>query len=232
MDSSATAYTTFFLRVYDFLVLFVANTFAWRCPTRSTLLPFYKQHIGDHAHLDIGIGTGYYPAASAAELAKLKLLTLVDLNPNTLAHARARLGTGPVVETVEQSVFEPFPEGMHGRYDSVALFHLFHCLPGAFPGKATAVFANVTPVLAPGGVVYGSTVLGKGVGHNWFGRRLIAFNNGKGVFSNLGDSEGALREGLGDVFEEYDVRVVGRVALFWGHRPKTMVATTLVSSNV
>ncbi|KAH9895564.1 S-adenosyl-L-methionine dependent methyltransferase [Cubamyces lactineus] len=223
MDPSASVYTQVALRLYDLVVLTISNRFAWHCPTGSKLLPFYQAHIGENAHLEIGVGTGYYPAASAARLAKLELVTLLDLNPNTLAFARRRLtraGYKGEIEAVERSIFDPLPESMHGRYDSVALFYLFHCLPGAFPKKATDVFRNVVPALAPGGVVYGATILGKDVSHNWFGNRLMNLYNGKGIFGNTEDSEERLRQAMSETFEEYEVQVVGVVALFAGRRPK------------
>ncbi|KAI0350805.1 S-adenosyl-L-methionine dependent methyltransferase [Trametes cingulata] len=223
MDASATVYTKLALHLYDFVVLTFSNFFAWRCPTGSTLLPFYQQHIGENAHLEIGVGTGYYPAASIQKLSKVKLVTLLDLNPNTLAHAKLRLlnaGYKGQLETVEQSIFEPLPDSMRGKYDSVALFYLLHCLPGPLAKKAPEVFAHLTPVLAPGGVVYGATILGQGVSHNWLGRRLMALYNGKGIFGNTGDSEGTLRVVLQDMFEEYEIRVVGVVALFTARKPR------------
>lgn len=226
MDPSATIYTKLMLRLYDLIVLVLSNALAWRCSTRGTLLPFYQQHIGESAHLEIGVGTGYYPAASRARLAKLKTLTFLDLNPNTLAHAQCRLASGgfrgPQVAAVEQSVFDPLPADMRAKYDSVALFYLFHCLPGAFPKKGAYVFARVAPVLAPGGVVFGSTILGQGVEHNWLGGRLMKWHNGTGVFSNSEDGEKGLREALEDAFEEYEVRVVGVVALFSARGPRNL----------
>ncbi|KAI0656143.1 S-adenosyl-L-methionine dependent methyltransferase [Cubamyces menziesii] len=223
IDPSASVYTRLALRFYDFVVLTVSNLFAWRCPTGSKLLPFYQAHIGENAHLEIGVGTGYYPAASAARLAKVKLVTLLDLNPNTLAFAQRRLtraGYKGDIEAVERSIFDPLPEEMRARYDSVALFYLFHCLPGAFPKKATDVFRNVVPALAPGGVVYGATILGKDVAHNWFGTRLMKLYNGKGIFGNTEDSEERLRQAMEETFEEYEVQVVGVVALFTGRKPR------------
>ncbi|KAI0367131.1 S-adenosyl-L-methionine dependent methyltransferase [Pilatotrama ljubarskyi] len=223
MDASATVYTKLALHLYDFVVLTFSNFFAWRCPTGSTLLPFYQQHIGETAHLEIGVGTGYYPAASIQKLSKVKLVTLLDLNPNTLAHAKRRLlnaGYKGQLETVEQSILDPLPESMRGKFDSVAVFYLFHCLPGTLSKKATDVFARLAPVLAPGGVIYGATILGHGVSHNWLGRRLMALYNGKGIFGNVVDSEEALRTTLQDAFEELEVRIVGVVALFSARKPR------------
>ncbi|KAI9060741.1 S-adenosyl-L-methionine dependent methyltransferase [Trametes sanguinea] len=223
MDPSAKFYTDFFLWLYDFVVLLISNTFAWHCPTSSVLLPFYQQHLGENTHLEIGVGTGYYPAASVARLRKVQLVTLLDLNPNTLAYSRRRLikaGYNGEIQTVERSVFEPLPETMHGNFDSAALLYVFHCLPGSFPRKATDVFANIVPALAPGGIVYGTTVLGKGVPHNWLGRQLMAFYNSKGVFGNTQDTEDGLRTALAETFEEWDLRVVGTIAMFTARKLK------------
>ncbi|EIW52173.1 S-adenosyl-L-methionine dependent methyltransferase [Trametes versicolor FP-101664 SS1] len=223
MHPSASVYTNLALRLYDLVVLIISNTFAWRCPTRATQLPFYQKHIGEHAHLEIGVGTGYYPAASAARLSKLKRVTLLDLNANTLGFAQHRLvraGYKGEVGAVEQSVFDALPQDLHAQYDSIALFYLFHCLPGSFPTKAKEVFARVVPALAPGGVVYGTTILGKDVRHNWFGGKLMGLYNGKGIFGNAGDSEEGLREALRDAFEEHDLRVEGVVALFSARKPR------------
>ncbi|EMD30412.1 hypothetical protein CERSUDRAFT_78818, partial [Gelatoporia subvermispora B] len=121
------------------------------------------------AHLDIGVGTGFYPAAAAPELAKTKTLALLDLSPTTLAYAEARVraaGYDGTIERVRQSVSDPPPARMRGRFDSVSLFYLLRCLPGSFPTEASHV-------LAPGGVVCGATILGRAAPHNWFGRTLV-----------------------------------------------------------
>ena len=228
MEASASVYTTLALRFYDLVVLTLSNALAWRCPTGSVLLPFYQRPLRDSsAHLEIGVGTGYYPAASVPALSKTQRVTLLDLNPATLAYARTRLlraGFRGAIDAVEHNIFrplsEPEPDAGSARYDSVALFYVFHCLPGALPKKATDVFANIVPVLAPGGVVYGSTILGRGVQHNWLGRRLMGLYNRKGIFGNTADSEEGLREALAACFEEYEVRVVGVVALFEARKPK------------
>ncbi|CDO71976.1 hypothetical protein BN946_scf184943.g10 [Trametes cinnabarina] len=253
---SVSVYTHFALRFYDFIVLTISNRFAWRCPTASVLLPFYQQHLREFtpghlsytflihsshalppykngilllresAHLEIGAGTGYYPAASSARLAKgVKVVTLLDLNPNTLAYARSRLANAGFkgdIECVHRDVFEPLPDTMRARYDSIALFYLFHCLPGTFPKKATDVFKAVVPALAPGGVVYGATILGSSAGHNWFGRRLMKLYNRKGIFGNAQDTLEGLREALEESFEESEVRVVSVVALFTARTPRNL----------
>ncbi|CDO71978.1 hypothetical protein BN946_scf184943.g12 [Trametes cinnabarina] len=221
---SASIYSQLALRFYDFVVLTVSNRFAWRCPTASVLLPFYQQHLRESANLEIGAGTGYYPAASSARLAKgVKVVTLLDLNPNTLAYARNRLANAGFkgdIECVHHDVFDPLPDTMRARYDSIALLYLFHCLPGTFPKKATDVFKAVVPALAPGGVVYGATILGWSAEHNGFGRRLMKLYNRKGIFGNAHDTLEGLREALEESFEESEVRIVGVVALFTARKPR------------
>ncbi|KAI0324711.1 S-adenosyl-L-methionine dependent methyltransferase [Cubamyces sp. BRFM 1775] len=223
MDPSATIYTKLMLRVYDFIVLNLSNRFAWRCSTPNTLIPFYQKHLGEHAHLEAGVGTGYYPAASVDKLSKTKLVTLLDLNPNTLAMAETRLsaaGYRGTIEAFERSIFDPLPESTHEKYDSVALYYIFHCLPGTFPEKADKVFQTVIPALAPGGVVFGSTILGKECDHNTLSRTMVKLYNEKGMFGNRDDTEADLRKSLEDNFHEYDLRVEGIVAIFSARNPK------------
>ena len=106
------------------------------------------------------------------------------------------------------------------KYDSIALYYIFHCLPGAFPEKADKVFQTVIPALAPGGVVFGSTVLGKECDHNTLSRTMVMLYNKKGMFGNRDDTEANLRKSLEANFHEYDLRVEGIVALFSARNPK------------
>ncbi|KAM5536902.1 hypothetical protein V8D89_009449 [Ganoderma adspersum] len=231
MEPSASIYTTFTLHLYDFVVLTLSNSLAWRCPTRTTLLPFYQKHTKESfAHLEIGAGTGYYPAsaASSGALSKARLVTLCDLNPNTLTFSKSRLASAGYkgsIETLEHNVFQPLAHDVRAKlkYDSVALYYLFHCLPGSFPKKGADVFAAVAPALAPDGVLFGATILGEGVAHNWFGARLMGLYNTKGFFGNTGDSDEGLGDALGEAFEEWEVTVVGAVALFEARKPRVVV---------
>lgn len=210
------------LRTYDFWVLYVTNNWIWRCRSRSVLLPFYQKHIGENAHLDVGVGTGYFPANAMARLAKTKNVTLLDLNPDTLRTSEARIrgaGYAGTIEKVNQSVFDPLPASLRGKFDSISTFYMLHCLPGSFPEKASHVFANLKEGLAPGGVLYGSTVLAKGVHHNWAGRVLTWLYNRMGSFGNLQDGLEDLEKALREHFEEVDVSLVGVVALFVARKP-------------
>lgn len=86
---SAQTYTHFTLAIYDWWVLGIVTTYAWRCPTTTYPLPFFRKHARAN-HLDIGVGTGYY--LSNAELPPEATVTLVDLNANSLLEASARFG--------------------------------------------------------------------------------------------------------------------------------------------
>jgi len=222
MDPSARVYSRFALRLYDFWVLTVSNLWAWRCPTSNTLLPFFRLNLAENAHLDVGVGTGYYLATSARELAKTKSVTLLDLNPNTLAIAESRLrraGYKGTMEKLEHSILLPLPEHLHSKFDSISVFYVLHCLGGTRPQKEQAVFSGLAQALAPDGVVYGSTILGKGVQHNWFGRMLMRTYNRKGIFGNAEDSLDNLEVALKEYFEDVEVRLVGVVAMFEARKP-------------
>lgn len=233
MEDSAKIYTPYLLPLYDWWVLGLSNSWAWKCPTQSILLPFYQRHLANSEyHLDVGAGTGYYPAQvldpTSTTKASVKGITLLDINDNTLVTASKRLtdiGYKGTVGTVNHNIFEPFAEGSEnrGKFDSISLFYVFHCLPGSFPTKAENVAKNMASGLTEGGVLYGSTILVKGreqEAHNWFGQKLMNVYNSKGVFGNLNDEEQGLREGLEAVFEEVEIDVVGMVAMFVCKRPK------------
>lgn len=215
----------FVLRTYDFWVLYITNNWIWRCSTRSVLLPFFQKHIGESAHLDVGVGTGYLPANSIERLAKTKNVTLLDLNPDTLEASQARIrgaGYKGVIDKVNQSAFDPLPQSLREKFDSISTFYMLHCLPGSFPLKASNVVANLAAGLSPGGVLYGSTVLGKGVQHNWAGRILMRLYNRAGSFANYDDGVEDLEKALREKFEDVEVTLVGVVALFVARRPRSI----------
>jgi ubiquinone/menaquinone biosynthesis C-methylase UbiE len=96
-------YTRRFLAVYDALVLGVYLRWVWRCP-RAVLVERYRLHVCA-GHLDVGPGTGYFLAA--ADLPEGTAITLLDPNPEVLAHASRRLAAHAPV-TVLADACEPF----------------------------------------------------------------------------------------------------------------------------
>ena len=79
--------------------------------------------------------------------------------------------------------------------------------------KARA-FDFLSPLMSPGAVVFGSTLLQGGVARNLAARRLMAFYNSKGVFSNTQDDLETLTRELEKRFSAVSVETVGCAALF------------------
>lgn len=201
-------YTPFTLAVYDLVVLGVSNSLIWRCPTRR-ILRLYDEHVTG-SHLDVGVGTGWYldhcrfPGSTPR-------VGLMDLNRNSLAAAARRI-TRYRPEQYQVDVLQPVA-ATAAPFDSIAVSYLLHCLPGDIARKA-AIFDNLASWLAPGGVIFGATLLSIGVERSGSARRLMRLYNRRGVFSNEGDSLEALRTALERRFRQVEVSVVGCAALF------------------
>ena len=202
-------YTPLVLRAYDLVVLGFSNRFAWRCRS-STMLERYDRHVG-RRHLDLGVGTGWYLDRCRWPVEQPEI-TLLDLNENSLALAARRLRRY-APETVRANVLDPLPLG-DARFESASANYLLHCLPGRIESKAGMLAENVRPYLRPGGVLFGSTILGQGVPHGRIGRRLLRVYNQKGIFSNADDDERGLQRGLASKLKDVEIEVVGAVALF------------------
>ena len=209
VEAGQAVYSPLLLAFYDWWVLGVSNRFAWRC--RSALLLEQYDRLAGPRHLDIGVGTGWFLDRTSWRGAKPEI-TLLDLNPSSLAAASKRIGRYSPA-TVRANVLEPLPLGA-ARFDSVGSNFLLHCVPGAIEEKAGALARNAKPFLEPGGVLFGSTILGRGVRHNTFGKGLMAAYNRKGIFHNRDDDAAGLERALAVEFRDPDVRVIGCVALF------------------
>ena len=200
------------LRLYDPLVLGPIARYVWRCPA-GRLADGYRQHIRD-PHLDIGPGTGYFLADPGVPPGTR--VTLLDPNRNVLDHASARLA-GLDVDAVEADVCKPLP--LEGPFGSAALNLVIHCLPGPLDRKAAAV-ANVASVMAPDGVLFGSSVIGTSGSHNVVARSMLRAYNRRGAFDNLDDSETTIREMLAASFDQVEIEVVGSIAVFVARTPR------------
>jgi len=154
-ESGASVYSPTILKLYDFGVLGLSNRFVWQCPTKTVLLPFYKEHLG-LKHLDVGVGTGFYIAR--AGLTRSHQVSLLDLNENSLQAAAAQVKQAEV-RTFMRDVMQPSSEPADTGYDSISLFYLLHCLPGTMDDKETAI-ANLKRYMSKDGVLYGATILG------------------------------------------------------------------------
>jgi SAM-dependent methyltransferase len=199
-------YTPRLLAIYDGFVLGFMARVVWRCPT-PPVVDRYRHYLG-RRHLDVGPGTGYF--LDKAELPPDAEVTLLDPNPNVLAHASRRLAPTKVT-TVEADVLKPLP--VDGPFDSAALNYVLHCLPGPQPDKAAAI-RNVAAVLASDGVLFGGTVLGRSEQHTPPARAILRAFNRRGGFDNLGDTRDGLLEILEESFQTVAIDGVGSVAFF------------------
>jgi SAM-dependent methyltransferase len=205
-------YTRLLLNLYDPLVLGPIARYVWRCPTTG-LLERYRRHVRDR-HLDVGPGTGYFLERSG--LPEGSQVTILDPNRNVLRHVSRRLRSLDVT-AVEADVLKPLP--VDGPFDSAALHLVLHCLPGPLARKATAV-ANVAAVLAPTGVLFGASVIGRSGHHSRAARGMLSAFNRQGGFDNLDDTEDGLRDILGASFERVELEIIGSAAVFAATSPR------------
>jgi len=205
-------YTPLLLRLYDPLVLGPIARFVWRVPAHH-IVEHYQRHIRP-GHLDVGPGTGAFILRSG--LSAGSTLTILDPNPNVLAHCRPRLAQFDLT-AVEADVLKPLP--IEARFSSAALNLVIHCLPGPAERKAKAV-EHIAAVLEPDGVLCGATVLGTTGRHTPQARAFLKAFNWNGGFDNLDDSEAMLAGILNTFFEEVTIRTIGSAAVFAAHGPR------------
>ncbi|WP_022948586.1 class I SAM-dependent methyltransferase [Methylohalobius crimeensis] len=205
-----TIYSPRILRVYDWFVLGLSNRLIWKCPTRR-LARHYDRHVTGN-HLDVGIGTGYF-------LDKCRFPTpsprvaLMDLNRNSLDFTSRRIARY-TPEIYRCDLLEPISMEM-GKFDSVGVNYLLHCLPGSIGDKAI-IFDHLKPLMNPHAVIFGATLLQGSVQRNWAAKRLMAVYNHKGIFSNRHDDLDGLKQALSRRFKDVSIEIAGCAALFSG----------------
>ncbi len=201
-------YTKRTLAIYDFVVLGISNRFLWKCPT-SRLEEHYNKHVTAN-HLDVGVGTGYlldrcrFPSQNPR-------IALMDLNASALDFASRRIARYQP-ETHCRNVLEPISLA-GGKFDSIGINYLLHCIPGTIGSKAVA-FDHLKALMKPGAVIFGSTLLQGGVPRSWPARGLMDVYNRKGIFSNQHDDLEGLKQALEIRFSEVSVEVSGCAAIF------------------
>jgi SAM-dependent methyltransferase len=208
VEKGAALYDAKTLRLYDLVVHGLSNPLAWRCPTKR-LRQLYDDNVSAR-HLDVGVGSGYFLHRSRS-LRPGARVSLLDLNPQALRYAEARIArfrptlhVGNVLERVEIA---------EAPFDSIALMYLLHCVPGDLKTKARA-FDHLGACLAERGVLFGATILGRGVKHTVPARALLKLYNSRGIFGNAADSKEDLEQALAARFREHRVEIQGCVALF------------------
>ncbi|MCG7498260.1 class I SAM-dependent methyltransferase [Vibrio sp. Of7-15] len=199
------------LSIYDFWVLGVSNHYFWKCPTRFISEQFSKKVSSNH--LDVGVGSGYYLKNFLPQTTNR--IALLDLNENSLdtaskviSHFQPEVYSGDVLEPLQLNI---------EKFDSISVNYLLHCLPGDIAEKGI-IFKHLKSYMNNGGVLFGSTILGKGTDKNFFAKKLMAIYNKKGIFSNHNDELDSLIASLNEHFTDVEVKVIGCVALFSGKK--------------
>jgi ubiquinone/menaquinone biosynthesis C-methylase UbiE len=209
-EAGHTVYTKSVLAFYDLFVLRFSNRFIWRCPSKH-FLALYDRHVTSN-HLDVGVGTGFFLDRCRFPMNRPRL-ALMDLNVNCLDVASKRLARYRP-ERYRANVLDPIRFDA-SRFESIGMNYLLHCLPGTVRTKC-AVFRHLKPLLNPGGVMFGATLLHGGVHRSWAASQLMALYNSKGIFTNNQDDLEGLREVLARNLTAVTVEVVGCAALFSG----------------
>ena len=115
-----------------------------------------------------------------------------------------------------RDVLEPLCIDTPG-FDSVGLGFLLHCLPGSMDAKGMA-FQNVMPLLNPGGVLFGTTLLYKGVQRHPLATFTFWWANQLGFMSTGQDSLEGLDRNLKKYFSSSHIELRGCAALFWAQK--------------
>ncbi len=217
----AAVYSPLVLSIYDLLVIRFENSFVWRCPS-DQILAFYNRHVSSR-HLDVGVGTGYF-LDKAQFPSSQPSIALLDLNPHSLKATARRLRRYQP-RTYQANVLEPLPFNLP-QFDSIGLNFLLHCLPGDLKTKGV-VFKHLAPTLAPGGVLFGSTILGEGVTFGLLGKLFMSVYNSSlhpkvRVMNNRRDRLEDLESSLQTCFQEYTTELVGTAAFFTARHPKSL----------
>ena len=200
-------YTPWMLSFYDRLVHGFSNRFAWHCPT-DRLLDLYRNNLASR-HLEAGVGTGLF--IDRADPTPFESLVLLDINRHCLALSARRLTRfRPMLQ--EANLLAPLDLDLE-PVDSIGLTYVLHCLPGRMAEKLT-IIDHLRPFVRGDTVLFGATILGRGIEPNAAARALLALYNSKGVFNNRMDDLEALEAGLRQRFGKVEIERRGCVALF------------------
>ncbi|KAL3961028.1 hypothetical protein ACCO45_006145 [Purpureocillium lilacinum] len=222
-DSGSAIYSPIMLSVYDAMVLGVSNRYIWRCSTDKVLLPLFESAMSER-HLDIGVGTGYFPAtviSHPSSATKCKSLTLVDLNPTALETARPAAPANP--SNSDHGGNNNGNGGSSGgKFTSASIFYLLHCIPLPPETKAALILDAVRAHLAPNATLVGATILGRGrdAQRGWLARACLAAYNWRGIFTNADDDAEVFERALRRAFVHVEVWFVGVVMLFRARGPR------------
>jgi len=196
---------------YDFIVFRCVANFVWGISVDQLL---HRYRVLTHAsHLEVGVGTGYLLDKLDPDYTDIDLM---DLSDSCLRKTSARLVRfNPI--SFRHDILKPLDETMEtmtGRYQSICLNFVLHCVPGGFASKSIA-FANLKPLLQSDGVIFGATVLSRKARPKLIARTALRLLNAIGIFNNEQDHAEELLQGLKRHFVFVEVTIVGATALFF-----------------
>lgn len=206
--AGAEVYTRRVLAWYDVFVLGFVCPVVWHCHRRE-MMRAYNRNVG-RRHLDLGPGTGFFLDRCVFPTDRPRL-ALIDLNDDVLRRTAARVARYRPT-SYRRDVLQPLDLGS-ARFDSVGMNFLLHCLPGGFPHKA-AVLDHVLPYVVPGGRIFGSTVLARGVSHGRLAPKALESLNNDETMHNADDSLDQLDAALASRFTNYRLTDRGSVGFF------------------
>ena len=215
-------YNPLTLLAYDAYVIGLSHKVFWGIDN-GTIHDLYDQGMG-RVHLDVGVGTGYFPAAALKrKRADLhgRRVELLDNAPAALGRTARRLRRRlpEAVDTHQASALDRWPLA-EDSVESVGSTMMLHCLPGHGFANKKKVFTEAARVLAPGGFFYGCSILGEAdpAPISRPGARMRRFyNERRDTLHNGADTEADLRQQLTAAFGEtakVEVGNEGAVALW------------------
>ncbi len=195
------------LSFYDALLYGVISKYAWGSST-ARLDAHYARYVSAN-HLEVGVGTGYL--LNRVRFPATPRLALMDLSEQCLAATARRVARHKPARYV-QNILTPVT-GQIAPFDSISVNYVMHCVPGDFTEKGIA-FVHLAALLAPGGTLFGTTVLSQGVPKNLLARPFMWLMNALGVFNNRADSAPDLEASLRAHFHVLQFEIVGVTAFF------------------
>ncbi len=215
IPTGASVYTKASLRVYDFIVHFLSNRLAWKCPTQN-LVEHCQMNVTPN-HLEVGIGSGKL-FRNSINRQTFDRLVLADVNPACLDVAKNTLKK-QMHQTWELNLLNEEQDlARHQDFDSIGLNYVLHCLPASFPEKLAICDRLIEYCLKPGGVLFGATLFPT-INNGWIAAKLMNFYNRKGIFSNEGDPPDGLKSWLSQSNGEFQFFAIGSVGLFSVRKP-------------
>ncbi|HEY8102075.1 MAG TPA: class I SAM-dependent methyltransferase [Burkholderiaceae bacterium] len=206
-------YRPILLSFYDFLIMRVLTPYVWRCPA-DHYTELYQDFMSRN-HADIGVGTGYVLDQCAYEPGEVRI-GLFDLQQNCLDYTAKRIARFQP-ETYQCDALRPIQVNA-GRFDSIALGGILHCIPGDMAEKGV-VFDSIKPLMHASTKVFGYTILNQGVTKTMLSRVTYFILQKLKVINGLDDSASQLTQELKKRFKFIEVKVIGCVAIFVAHTP-------------